>query len=245
VIEEAIVKIEELVQAAHAPVTVPFFGVDHQSVRGGAFTAVQQPAAHELVVHTLQAVADYLKENKDSLPLTSLVVHVRDTQNVVVLGNLRADRTRETFLHALPINPDHVAGGANKFVDQESFVLWVQTAFVDTPGREELLRTVGNLQAEKAKTLVDDGVTQEVTVKASGVRAGNAVVKHPILIPRRTFPEITLDGVQFVLRMRGGGDGQMPSVGLFEADGGAWRVDAIEKIAEHLHEVGVSIAVLS
>jgi hypothetical protein len=97
-----------------------------------------------------------------------------------------------------------------------------------------LLALVGNITAEKARVLVDDGVTQEVTVKGGAVRSANQIVKQPILVPMRTFSEVVLEGVQYVLRMKGGGDGQMPSIGLFEADGGAWRVDAIDKIKDIL-----------
>ena len=34
----------------------------------------------------------------------------------------------------------------------------------------------------------------------------------------------------FVLRLRGGGNGSLPSCALFEADGGKWRLAAIENV---------------
>lgn len=55
-----------------------------------------------------------------------------------------------------------------------------------------------------------------------------------MLRPYRTFREVEQPASRFVLRLQSGqGDG-MPKAALFEADGGAWRLTAIEAIARWL-----------
>jgi hypothetical protein len=196
----------------------------------------EQPPAAALAVHTLQAVRDFLEENRDNLDRKGLVVHVVGPRNVAVRGPLRARRDREVFLQAVP--PVDDVGGFNAYASQAEFVLWVQRHFLDTDERKELLRLAGTLADEDTRTAVDDGVSQIVATKA-GSKLGAAVVKNPWrLVPRRSFPEIALDPVDFVLRVKGNGPGQPSSLALFEADGGAWKVDAIAKIRAALTKEG-------
>jgi len=65
-------------------------------------------------------------------------------------------------------------------------------------------------------------------------------------MPFRTFREVLQPASPFVLRVQAGAQGGLPTVGLFEADGGAWRLSAVEGIRGWLaHELPDSIAVLA
>lgn len=189
-------------------------------------------AAKAIEVHTLDAVTDYLRENRDGLALAKVVIHVGGPRMVRVLGPLREHRDRECFVIATP--PADDLAGLNTFQPQADFLLMLQRFFVADAERAALLLLAGTLADEDARTAVDDGVTQIVATKA-GSRLGSAAVKNPwLLVPRRSFPEVALAPVPFVLRVKGNGPGQPSSLALFEADGGAWRVDAIAKIRAHL-----------
>ena len=65
--------------------------------------------------------------------------------------------------------------------------------------------------------------------------SAEAAVPNPVtLAPFRTFRDVAQPASLFVLRVQGGGE--TPNVALFEADGGAWRLAAIENIKKWLEE---------
>lgn len=72
-------------------------------------------------------------------------------------------------------------------------------------------------------------------------------VPNPVTLkPFRTFHEIEQPEIAFVFRMKNGQSGV--SCALFEADGGAWKFNAVHSIAEYLKKEleGVeNVAVLS
>jgi hypothetical protein len=136
---EAIDKLAELAQRGVAPVVTTFGGRNYQA-GPHRYEQIEEPRAAPLSVHSLGAVVDYLNANKDGLPLSSLVVHVVNPRCVTILGPLRADRTREAFLTAAPINEDP-CGNLGRFLSQEDLVLWVQTAFRPTPVAPSCLRS--------------------------------------------------------------------------------------------------------
>ena len=56
------------------------------------------------------------------------------------------------------------------------------------------------------------------------------VVPNPVLLkPYRTFIEVQQPESAFIFRMQDG-----PRAALFEADGGAWRIEAMENIRAYL-----------
>jgi len=73
-------------------------------------------------------------------------------------------------------------------------------------------------------------------------------VPNPVtLLPYRTFNEIAQPPGRFVLRMKSGvASGQRPAVALFEADGGAWQLEAIRRIRDWLRmNVPEEVAVIA
>ena len=86
------------------------------------------------------------------------------------------------------------------------------------------------------RTTGDDGVTQTVTAKAGVVLSKDVRVPNPVsLRPYRTFREVLQPASSFVLRLQGGGKASTTPVGaLFEADGGAWKVEAMRNISTYL-----------
>jgi hypothetical protein len=189
------------------------------------------PQASTLGAGSLTAVLDYLKENRDGLDLSRITVHVVAADRVEILGPLRDKRDRETFLRSTPTLSDRLSDFEGRYHGQEDFVLKVQTLFADTPDRAELLKLAGNLTDEAVRIAVDDGVTQQVTTKTGGAKVGISNVKNPVdLVQLRSFPEIDLNPVPFVVRVKG----QPSQVALFDASGGRWRIDAIRKIYAYL-----------
>jgi hypothetical protein len=117
----------------------------------------------------------------------------------------------------------------------EDFILGLQVRFADADERKRVLALLSNVKHETVKTALDDGVTQVVQARAGVALISDVAVPNPILLTAyRTFRDITQPSSLFVLRVQAGRAGGLPEVGLFEADGGAWRLSSIERIQEWL-----------
>jgi hypothetical protein len=181
-----------------------------------------------LAMCTLAGLVDYIKANVDGLTLDKLIVHVEDHASVKLLSALHGDfAQRDCLLH---VKADLLQMQFNNWLDSERFNIFMQACFQDTPDRSQVLKVVGNIREGVVKDTSDDGVSQEVTIKAGIARVENATVPNPVqLKPFRTFVEVAQPASQFVFRMKSG-----PECMLVEADGGAWRNEARENIAAYL-----------
>lgn len=185
-----------------------------------------QPAA--LNVATLTGLVEYYLANVDALDPTKLIVHVEDHANVKLLSALHGDfAQRDCLLH---VKADLLQIKFNTWVESEPFNIFMQACFQETTDRASVLKVVGNIRESAVKDTADDGVSQEVTVKAGIARVDNVKVPNPVILkPFRTFVEVDQPASQFVFRMRTG-----PECMLVEADGGAWRNEARQNIAAYL-----------
>jgi hypothetical protein len=92
---------------------------------------------------------------------------------------------------------------------------------------------------------VDDTVGQEVKTARGVVMSERTKVPNPVLLaPYRTFREVTQPESLFVLRLRSG-DGDKPRCALFEADGGTWKLEAIQNVATWLRAAITSVRVVA
>ncbi|WP_039242509.1 hypothetical protein [Clostridium botulinum] len=198
----------------------------------GVFTTrnlrrVEMPRAETLTVSTLTGFVDYIKSNIDMLP-EHLLIQVKSHDEVRLYSPLNSDREREEFIQAEAILPNNVV--YDRFISTEQFNIMLQSSFVDAGDKELLLKYTGLIRDEAVKSTGDDGVSQAVTIKTGVASVGQAVVPNPVtLAPYRTFPEIQQPLSKFIFRMQEG-----PKAAIFEADGGAWRNQAIKNIKEYL-----------
>lgn len=245
-IKEALQYLAELAENAAGPKTQEING--HVFAKEELVLVGSRDHCAHLECLTLQAVIDYLDANKDGLDLNTLTIQVVTPDSVYVRGPIDFDKfgdaQREQYIWARPIhNPTHKFGTP---LDPENFVTYLQTHFADTAQRAELLKLVGTITTGGVNTFADDGVTQEVTTKTGAARMGNGVIKNPyVLAPLRSFPEIAPVQSPFILRA-GARDDKLPSLTLHECDGGIWKVTAIQRIAEWLHqEIPAGPAIIS
>lgn len=193
------------------------------------------PTAKTLVVSTLGAVRDYLEENRDGLDLKTVAVHVASPGVVHVIGPLGRARVREVFVQAQ--SQDLIDGFLGKFMPLEEFVIGLQVRFAEADDRKRILGLLSNVKHETVKTALDDGVTQVVQARAGVALVSDVAVPNPVLLcAYRTFRDIVQPSSLFVLRVQSGKAGGLPEAALFEADGGAWRLTAIERVRTWLTE---------
>ncbi|SFG09905.1 hypothetical protein [Sporolactobacillus nakayamae] len=190
---------------------------------------VKEPTPEEIKVQSLSGLADYIISNFDEFVTGSgrLMVHVIDPVTVVAFSQLNFDQKRSRFIRAEANLPSF---SFDRFYGTEEFNVKLQSAFLKSLDRDVLLQVVGNLQEENVANTGDDGVTQTVVVKTGVATLNKAEVPNPVnLAPFRTFTEVDQPFSDFIFRMRTG-----PTCALFEADGGAWELQAMKNIKEFL-----------
>lgn len=112
----------------------------------------------------------------------------------------------------------------------------MQAKFQANKDRDLLLKFAGTVEAGTVTQYGDDGVTQKALVKNGVASKTDAIVPNPVnLIPYRTFLEVEQPESAFIFRMRESDRGGV-SCAIFEADGGAWKYEAMHNIAAYIRE---------
>jgi len=121
----------------------------------------------------------------------------------------------------------------DKYIDPENMVIMLNTRFEENENLATVMNLVGNLKNEQSNQTADDGFSQRITVKAGVAEMRDVKVENPVyLVPKRTFHEVQQPGSPFVLRFKA--DDSAVGAALFEADGGAWKYEAVKNIASWL-----------
>lgn len=196
----------------------------------------EAPRCDPLRVATLDALVEFIIANRDASHLSArggFFVHVAGPAFVFLRTSIFGERKqREIVVVSEAIVPAIAFG---KYTNVEEFVIGAQCNFIENGDRGRALALVGTLSTEEVRTDSDDGVTQTASARRGVVSKATVENKNPYrLAPFRTFAEVAQPESPFVLRLRGGGDGEQPEVALFEADGGKWRLDAIASIKAYL-----------
>lgn len=191
---------------------------------------IYPPVPTAMGAQSLTAVIDYLKSNVDTLDEKELIVQVIDSETVKVVSALDlCYRIREYYIQANALLPTVIL---NKFMEREAFNIMLQSRFVENDDRERVLASIGKMRYENSLRLEDDGVTQTVASKVGVALVKEEQIPNPVyLAPFRTFTEVAQPVSPFILRVNDDCE-----VGLFEADGGAWRNAAMIRIKEYLSD---------
>ena len=173
------------------------------------------------------------------------MVHVISENYVKLISNIMKDSGRETYMAASALNPTFNFGN---YYGVESFIIAMQSCFVPNDDSAQILKVVGNIREEAVKQTSDDGISQAVMAKSGIATVEMVSVPNPVILaPYRTFIEVEQPASKFVFRMKQGQGGSGPSCALFEADGGAWRLEAMKRIKSFLEAelIGTGISVIS
>lgn len=186
------------------------------------------PYAGAIEMKTLSSFVEYIKANIDEMS-DKMIVHVVSPTEVRLYSALDMDRKREYLVKVNAELPDFRFGN---FIDHESFVIALQSKFVPNDDRDLVLKFAGTVEDGTVAQYGDDGVTQKATVKTGLASKADAVVPNPVnLIPYRTFLEVQQPASDFIFRMKSSCGVQCA---IFEADGGAWKNEAMDNIKEYL-----------
>jgi len=222
--------------------------VDNREYSSGKLYPLYDPTPAVLEVETLTGFLDYIQANRDDLSLNECLIIIDNYKSVRLIGPLQgAFRQRSVYIES---ECERKMDQFGNYLDIETFIIWLQSSFLDAGDRAKILAFVGNIQDGQIANFSDDGVTQSVNVKTGITKVEVAAVPNPVtLTPYRTFIDAEQPASSFVFRLRSGAGSERPKAALFEADGGKWKTDCILNVRSYLEDklkaIGVDIPVIA
>ena len=188
---------------------------------------IEEPQVPTLTFHTLDGLIYALKAEYQNFN-GPILIDVNDEENITVFSAISdIDRQREM---PYKVRAEVVDIPFDRKLDYETMMITLKSKFVDTPELRDLVQLLGTITEENNAMLSDDGFTQTVVVRKGIALKDNKAV-NPIvkLKPYRTFCEVEQPESEFLIRLSEGG-----YVALYEADGGAWKLQARRNVADYL-----------
>lgn len=190
------------------------------------------PKSENLQMNTLTSLVDYIKANIDEMQ-EKMIVQVVSTDFVRLISPLDHDREREILVTVNAQVPYFEYG---TYMDHERFLIALQSKFMSNEDRDLLLKFAGTVEHGTIAKYGDDGVSQKATIKSGVASKQDAIVPNPVLLrPYRTFVEVEQPHSAFIFRMKQDERAGVQCA-IFEADGGAWRNEAMKTIKEYLQK---------
>ena len=233
-LKEAINFIADLAVKANGGTVHEVDGLRYYMCGGRMIPLEYEPKLQEpIVATTLTSLFEYIKNGDEAYPNNGhLFIHVKNPTDVSLL-------THPIYPAATRKNPFNVCAKLPTFeygkdYRQEEFIIKLQSCFVATDDLKAVICMASNIVDTQEGTYSDDGVSQQAIIKTGVTTKNAAFVPNPVrLAPYRTFLEIPQPESDFVFRIGKNRDGE-PTFKLTEADGGAWRAEAMKSIKRYI-----------
>lgn len=232
-IKAAIDKIQNLAEKAQAPQAFKIGGKEY--MLAGGHTYRDEPSRPEtLLFTTLSGIAEYINGGFDGgFIIGQPIIQVVSPTEVVFYSEAEQRYAERTYhAKAKPVLPSGFPFGS--FMPGEDFIIKLQALFVQGIGDwQRVVDDCAGIKKQDGVEYKDNGVAQTVAVQSGISLAAMRLLPNPVMLaPFRTFPEVDQPVSKFILRATDGG--MCPELALFEADGGAWRLEAMLHICEWL-----------
>lgn len=192
--------------------------------------------AASIEMNTLTSLVRYIQSNDKEIKKGNYIVQVVSPTSVRLISSLDADRKREVLVKVEAEVPDFPF---NRPVAHQEFLIGVQSKFADGDTSENdkalILKFAGTVKSGTVANYKDDGVSQKATIKTGVASLSEAEVPSPCkLKPYRTFLEVDQPLSSFIFRLDENNMGV--TCALYDADGGAWKHVAKERVRAYLEE---------
>lgn len=205
------------------------FNIGEQTFSTQPLQLLKEASPSALNVRSLSGLVEYLKSDFDQDGFQKRMIHVVSPTEVSAFSSFNGNYNRNEYIEANAMIPSF---NFDRWYDAEEFNIKLQSTFVRNEDRDIMLKVVGNIKEENVKTVGDDGVSQAVSAKVGVATVATVQVPNPVVLkPYRTFVEVDQPESDFIFRMQNG-----PRCALFEADGGAWKLQAMKNIRNYLQE---------
>lgn len=170
-----------------------------------------------------------VNEANDLFPGDQVLIQVADYNFVRVFTTLDGEMDR-CYLYECMADTPRVKTGT--FMSHEEAVIQMRSLYIQNTDMEYLLKLLSSISKESKVSSNDNGVSQTVEARTGVALTTNAYVRPYVnLQPFRTFLEVPQPESMFLLRLDNDG-----RIGLFEADGGVWKLEATRNIAAYFEE---------
>lgn len=182
----------------------------------------------ELEINGLDSCVKLVKAELKRVEALPLYIRAVSHREVEVFTSWGAAMKRD-YLYRVRCDAPELRGG---WKDYEDAIITLRSCYEETEDLGYLLDLLGSIVKEDGVQSEDNGVSQVVTVTQGVKLKKYAEVKPRVaLAPYRTFTEVAQPVSEFILRLDGDG-----RVGLLEADGGKWRLEAKKSILDFFEE---------
>ena len=153
-----------------------------------------------------------------------------DQYNYVKVFSTYDDQYERSYLYKCHADTPKVT--VDRYNSYESAVVELRSLYIPNKGTKYLLDLLGSISKESKVVSKDNGVTTTVEAK-QGIAMSQLVKVEPrvALQPFRTFVEVEQPESEFLLRISDKGE-----IGLFEADGGVWKLEATRNVAGYFEK---------
>lgn len=181
-----------------------------------------------LPLHSLDALVKLVR-TEASKAENPLYITIPDHLTVRCFGQPQPDARffRQVYYEARATD---VPGFRDGFREQEKAIIELRSRFAPGEGVDYLLDLLSRISKDSGVATTDNGVSQTVEAR-QGIALKATVQLRPRvpLRPFRTFQEVEQPESEFLLRMDEEGN-----IGLFEADGGMWKLTARQTVKAFL-----------
>lgn len=183
-----------------------------------------------LSLHSLEALVKMVQTEAAKVD-APLYITIPNHLTVRCFGQPDADARylRQVYYEAKATD---VPGFQDGFREFEKAIIELRSQFAPGEGVDYLLDLLSRVSKESGVTTNDNGVSQTVEARQGVAIKATVQVKPRVpLRPFRTFQEVEQPESEFLLRLDEDGN-----IGLFEADGGMWKLAARQTVKAFLEE---------
>ncbi len=184
---------------------------------------------NQISVTGLDSIVKLISKEIDTMEgMLPVFIRVEGARKVSVFTSYDGCLARNSLYEATCDVPDFREG----FREAQNAIIELRSKFAPSEDVDYLLTLLSSINKENGVTTMDNGVSQQVEAR-TGISLKQMVTVKPrvTLCPYRTFLEVAQPSSEFILRLDEDGN-----VGLFEADGGMWRMDAKRNVAAYFEE---------
>jgi hypothetical protein len=225
---------------AERPVTHKVGGIDYAVKQDGTLGEAVRDLAPQwtkptLAVGSLNALVAAYNAGLDGFQQDGVALHVVDELTVDLIS-IAADEFGQRHVWVRAKHKAETPFAFATWYEPERFLIAFRSSFLYNDNAVKVQQVCSTVGSGDVVAVADDGVSQEITVKAGTVtRSQVSLPAEGIpLIPWRTFREAAPVESKFLLRMKGVKDA-LPQIALFEIDA-KWRLDTIAAISRFLNE---------
>lgn len=222
----------EHIQKTTQPIIEKIYGSAFCVTHDGDVNEIRPIIDHPdtLALHSLEALVK-LVQTEAAIIDTPLYITIPNHLTVRCFGQPDADARffRQVYYEAKATD---VPGFQNGFREYEKAIIEIRSQFAPSEGVDYLLDLLSRISKDSSVTTNDNGISQTVEARQGVSLKFNVQVKPRVPLRLfRTFQEVEQPESEFLLRLDDNG-----KIGLFEADGGMWKLAARQTVKAFLEE---------